>query len=662
MTAPTWTADNGNGTFTNPLFYEEFSDPDIIRVGDDFYMTGTTMHTMPGLPVLHSTDLVNWTPLSYALDTLDLGPAFRLEGGGEIYGQGIWAPCIRFRDGTFYIFSNVNGHRTQVYTAADPRGPWTHSEAEYNYHDLTIFFDDDGRSYVVWGYRNLRIAELDATLLRVIPGTERDLTPPESLMGEGAHFYKVDGKYLITSAWFAGRMRMPCARADSLDGPWEINPAISIDEDFGLMEGYKIKGAGIPFTLKPPFEIVPPNPAPNGRLNLHQGGIVDTPGGEWWAWSMMDYNSLGRLTCLSPVTWQDGWPYFGLPNNLGRTPRTWVKPSVSRPSEIATPWPSRSDDFSGPALNPLWQWNHVPDPAKWSLTQRPGHLRLHTLPAPDFWHARNSLTQRAAGPMSTATAKLDGSGLTPGDVAGLALLGMPWRWIGLARTAKGTEIRLFDYQTGKTVTEAIGSTSVWLRADCDFLAETAQFSWSTDGETFHKMGERMIMIFQLKTFQGIRYALFAYNEDGRDGGHADFDTFELHEPYPRGLMQPIPAGQRGALVLASAPTSGLKMDLGSVLAGPPMDLTVEAIDLGRVILHHQNGPLSVTAGGVVTVGGLGRTATHWQWMETPTGEVVLMSLATNRFLRIHPDGNVRADSPGPMPDGMDGTRFRWVSA
>ncbi len=165
---PTWTADNGDGTFTNPLFYEEFSDPDIIRVGTDFYMTGTTMHTMPGLPVLHSTDLVNWTLLGYALDTLDLGPEFRLEGG-EIYGQGIWAPCIRYRNGTFYIFSNVNGQKTQIYTATDPRGPWTHSEAEFNYHDLTVFFDDDGRAYVVWGYRNLRIAELDETLHRVIP-------------------------------------------------------------------------------------------------------------------------------------------------------------------------------------------------------------------------------------------------------------------------------------------------------------------------------------------------------------------------------------------------------------------------------------------------------------------------------------------------------------
>lgn len=658
---PTWTADNGDGTFTNPLFYEEFSDPDIIRVGDAYYMTGTTMHCMPGLPVLRSTDLVNWTLLGYAFDRLDLGPAFRLEQG-EIYGQGIWAPCLRYRDGTFYIFSNVNGQKTQIFTATDPAGPWTRSEAEYNYHDLTVFFDDDGRAYVVWGYRNLSIAELDPSLRRVLEGTERELLPPGSLMGEGAHFYKVGGKYLITSAWFAGPMRMPCARADSLDGPWEINPAISIDEDFGLAEGYRIKGAGIPFTLAPPFELVPPNPAANGRLNLHQGGIVDTPDGEWWGWSMMDYNSLGRLTCLSPITWQDGWPYFGLSGNLGRTPRTWVKPRSAAPSPITLPWPQRSDDFDGPALTPLWQWNHVPVEANWSLSERPGHLRLHTLPAADFWWAKNTLTQRAIGPRSTVTAELDGAGLAPGDVAGLALLGMPWRWVGLARTASGYEIRAFDYQTGRTVAVPTNSSSVSLRAECDFLTEVARLSFSTDGESFTPIGEPVIMVFQLKTFQGIRYALFAYNEAGREGGHADFDRVTIDEPHPRGLMQPIPAGRTGALVLANAPDIGLGTALGTVIAGAPASLTVEPAGLGRVALRHADGLLSVTAGGVLTVGGLAGAATQFQWMETPTGEVTLMALATNRFLRIAPDGAVRADSPGPRPDGEDGTRLRFVAA
>jgi hypothetical protein len=236
---------------------------------------------------------------------------------------------------------------------------------------------------------------------------------------------------------------------------------------------------------------------------------------------------------------------------------------------------------------------------------------------------------------------------------------MPWYWLGLARTEAGHEIRLFDYQTGSTLTVPIDTASVWLRVECDFLTEEAQFSFSLDGTTFAPLGERVIMVFQLKTFQGIRFALFSYNDRGEEGGYADFDRFEVDERYPRGLMHPLPTGQSGALVLASAPEMGLAVELGSVVSGKAETLRVEGIALGRVILHHADGPLSVTAGGIVTAGGLGGVATHWQWMETPTGEVLLMSLATNRFLRIHADGVVRADSPGPTPDGQDGTRFRF---
>ena len=162
----TWTADDGNGTYTNPLFYEEFSDPDLIRVGTDYYLTGTTMHSMPGLPVLHSKDLVNWEFLSYALDKLDLGPEYRLGGGKNIYGQGIWAPSFRYHNGTFYIFSNVNHQTTQVFRAADPAGPWTHTQMKRAFHDLSVLFDDDGKVYVVWGYRNIHIAHLTATCPR----------------------------------------------------------------------------------------------------------------------------------------------------------------------------------------------------------------------------------------------------------------------------------------------------------------------------------------------------------------------------------------------------------------------------------------------------------------------------------------------------------------
>ena len=181
----TWTSDNGDGTFSNPLFYDEFSDPDLIRVGDDYYLTGTTMHAMPGLPILHSQDLVNWKHLGYAFERLDLGPGFRLEQGQEIYGQGIWAPSFRFHNGTFYIFSNINQHNTQLFRAASAAGPWIRTTLSRAFHDLSVLFDDDGKAYVIWGYQGINFAQLNDERTDIVPGTERIIIPPEAGMGEG---------------------------------------------------------------------------------------------------------------------------------------------------------------------------------------------------------------------------------------------------------------------------------------------------------------------------------------------------------------------------------------------------------------------------------------------------------------------------------------------
>ena len=255
----TWKADNGNGTFTNPLFYDEFSDCDLIRVGDDFFLTGTTMHSMPGLPILQSRDLVNWRFVAYAMDRLDLGPAFRLEQGRNIYGQGIWAPSFRYYKGVFYIFSNVNGQTTQLFRATNPAGPWTRTAMKQSFHDISALFDDDGKVYVVWGIRSIRLAQLTEDLLDVVPGSEREIIPPSAGMGEGLHLYKIQGKYFLTSAWFLDEMRMPMARADRLAGPWEVNQSVSRGEDFGFAEGYRLNpAAGVP--PRPPFAVRPGNP------------------------------------------------------------------------------------------------------------------------------------------------------------------------------------------------------------------------------------------------------------------------------------------------------------------------------------------------------------------------------------------------------------------
>lgn len=275
-TRKTWMSDNGNGTFTNPLFYDEFSDPDLIRVRDDYYLTGTTMHAMPGLAVLHSRDLLNWKFLSYAMDKLDLGPEFRLEDGKDVYGQGIWAPCFRYHNGKFYIFSNVNKTKTQLFTATNPSGPWTHAEMKVSLHDFSVLFDDDGKVYVVWGYDDIRMAELNDDLADVKPGTERVIIPKGSGAGEGSHFYKINGKYFITLANWDPVCYQVCARAENPYGPYEIT-LISAGENFGLGSGWRI-----PFSVKQgQFELIPPRHNYVGCNTLHQGEIVQTQTGEW---------------------------------------------------------------------------------------------------------------------------------------------------------------------------------------------------------------------------------------------------------------------------------------------------------------------------------------------------------------------------------------------
>jgi hypothetical protein len=305
----------------------------------------------------------------------------------------------------------------------------------------------------------------------------------------------------------------------------------------------------------------------------------------------------------------------------------------------------------------------VPVDGKWSLAERPGFLRLHSLPATSFWDARNSLTQRAIGPLSSPTVALDVSGLKNGDVAGLALLNQPYASLGVEKDGAGLTIALYDQGTDQTTRVRTTATRLWLRADCDFLTEKARFSYSENGKDFVPIGGQFTMVFQLTTFQGVRYALFNYNTQGADGGFADFDSIDVYQPYPHGLMRAIPLGRQVRLVSFRAST-GLAVVAGQPVSGEPAAFMVKDMGLGRVALQLGERYLSVAADGKASLEtGQPGTAQGFQWIETPTGELVLMSLVTNRFLRIDPrTGKLMADSPGPQPDGSDGVRFNWTLA
>jgi len=670
--AQSWTADNGNGTFTNPLFYDEFTDPDVIRVENDFYMVGSSMHSMPGLPLLKSKDLVNWEFVAYIFEKLDLGPDFHLEGSKGIYGNGIWAPAIRYHKGVFYVFVNVNDHGLQVFTSKEPKGVWKHTNMGGKIYDLGILFDED-KIYAVHGYDEVHLIELKPDLSGYVEGSDRIIIPKGSAMGEGHHFYKIDGKYYIISADYSPVGRMQCARSNRPEGPYET-AVISHRETMGTQRGCwtsnfgywsDIPNEGDSIKLEAPSE--------NGfyAVPLHQGGIVDLPNGEWWGFSMMDVKSAGRLTFLSPVTWKDGWPFFGVENNLGRTPRTWFKPKINTPS---APWTTyeRNDDFSGKKLKPVWQWNHIPVDGKWSLAK--GVLRLHALGAKSFMFAKNTLTQRAVGPESEATVELDARGLKKGDVAGLALLNVPYYWIGAVRNELGMSLQYYDLVKDEKKSLPLRSSKVYLRINGDFDKDAASLSYSLDGIKFEKLVSGLRLAYQMKTFQGVRFALFAYNTESVQGGYADFDNFKVREPLAD-RSKNLPVGKVISLKNIGNAVSVWASPKGIFhsSAKPPSDSTAADYQFrvhdrgqGKIALQAINGS------GFVTITGEGLSgdvrlmnqeteASLFLWQDMLRGQCMLLSLKTNRYVGLDPltGEPYSADWPGTRPDRKDGTVFSW---
>lgn len=661
-----WTADNGNGTYSNPLFYEEFEDPDIIRVGEDYYLAGTTMHMNPAVQIMHSKDLVNWELIGYCMDRLDLGPEFRLEGGRNIYGRGIWAPCIRYHNGIFYIFTNINGVGLQVFRSPSITGPWDRNQLPGR-HDLSVLFDDDGKIYIISGNRNpYPIEELTPDLKSIVPNSRRMMDAPG--MGEGHHLYKINGKYYDISAIPGATTDQMVARADSIDGPWTVERMVQ-GESLGVTT------VAIDYAN-----------ANDRGLTLHQGGMVDTPSGEWWSVIMSDHGSIGRLVSLVPITWDNGYPLIGLPGNLRKAPNTWIKPDTGY-TQAPKPAFTHNDDFDSGTLHPEWQWNHVPDDSKWSLSEKPGMLRLHSLPADNFYTARNSLCQRPPGPESIMTVELDTAGMAVGDTAGLALLSSPYAWIGVVKSADGMTLQRVD-NTGNaggrrnapnatpnppTVSPDTPPERIWLRVACNFDNDQAIFSWSSDGSEFKPLGDPFTMTFQLRTFQGVRPSLFHYNTSGQPGGYADFDNYTVEEPRARGIEREIPMGK--TIVLTSgADDSFLAADLETSTlvnipaADPtPSNARFQVVDLGkgRVMLKASNGKVvSVNNDGVI-LKELGDAkpgdAETFQWINLMHGDTMLMSLTNHRYLTTKPNapGAVTATATGPNPARKGGACFKW---
>ena len=662
-----WTADNGNGTFTNPLFYDEFSDPDILRVGDDYYLAGTTMHAVPGLVILHSRDLVNWENISYCFDRFDFADdAFSLRNHKEIYGQGIWAPCIRYANGQFYVFSNINGKGLQCYTARDIRGPWEHHNMQGRIYDLSVLFDDDGKIYAIHGYGEVKCTELKPDMSGPKEETERTIIPEGNAVGEGHHMYKINGMYYLISTDYKPNGRTLCSRSSSIWGPYETI-TITADETFGYHPApmTQVRGRIEPDGTK--FGVLPANKDATACTNIHQGGIVQDQGGQWWALLMMDFHSIGRTTTLAPITWKDGWPMLGLEGNLGRAPRTWFKPNINVGQQTIRPPYERNENFDGKQLGRVWQWNHNPDDRKWSL--RKGRLRLSSMPAEQLMWARNSLTQRVIGPTSIATVELFTAGMKDGDVAGLGNINVPCSWLGIVKDGDKLTLRCFEQLNNDTIDVSIPNPSnIYLRFVGNYDNDSGHYEYSLDGSQFNKIGGEMVLSYQLISFQGSRHVLFTFNHKGKVGGYAEFDNFTVQEP-KADRSGNIPYGKTFRIFnvatnrMAEATTHGVLYDTDR-----DSRLTHFSIidrGQGRVILQCEDGRYLMCSGfgiaGDVRMTKDVKRAEEFLWQDYLDKEFMLLSLRTHRYIGKSPTTGspYSMDFTGADPARRNGAVLRW---
>jgi beta-xylosidase len=458
----------------------------------------------PGVPIMKSTDLVNWHLVSYAYDTLTSADAMTLAHGKSTYGRGSWASSLRYHQGTYYVstFAQTSG-KTHVYSTKNiEKGPWKAVSFKPSLHDHSLFFDDDGRVYMVYGSGKIQLAELTADVSGVKPGTtpqviiENAGTPAGAtgLPAEGSQLFKVKGKYyLFNISWPKGGMRTVIIhRADKITGPYEGRVAL---QDMGVA----------------------------------QGGLIDTPDGRWFSYLFRDFGAVGRIPYLVPVQWEAGWPVLG---TAGKVPETLALPA----NKSLIPGVVASDEFTRragePALPLVWQWNHNPDNKLWSVTERPGYLRLKTGRVDTtFVQARNTLTQRTIGPVCAGTTALDVAHLQPGDFAGFGVLQKRYGLVGVQASQAGKAIVMVSAESEKPVElQRIPLTQdkVYFKIECDFKdrRDVATFFYSLNGKAWKPVGGPLKMAYTLPHFIGYRFSLFNYATE-RTGGYADFDYFRI---------------------------------------------------------------------------------------------------------------------------------------
>jgi xylan 1,4-beta-xylosidase len=509
-----WQSDNGDGTFTNPPLYADYPDPSIVRVGNDFYFASTTFVNVPGLVILHSQDLVNWEIAGHCISSFPSGGAYDMIGGVK-YAGGCFAPSIAYKNGTFYVVVTPNGEASRIYYATDVAGPWNYYQLSGSYFDPCLFIESDGTPYLAWGgawENSIKMIQLNSNLSGTT-GSQKTILSYNNI--EGSHLVKRNGWYYLFNAVPA--QKLVCSRASTLWGPY--------GETTTLCQA----GSG-----------------------GHQGGIVDMPDGSYWGYIMQDDGGIGRMTRICPIIWQNNWPMFGRTGHLGTVESSYTKPIANKPVMV----PATSDEFNGSTLGLQWMWNHNPDNTKWSFTGTA--LRLKATTGSDFWHARNTLTQKGQGPTSSGSIRIDCSAIQSGDICGLGMLGDPRGYIAVTKGSTGKKIIMSEEDSVKATVSNITANILYFRVEMNFSTKQAKFFWKDDSTSWQQLGTTLTMGFDIGgTFQGEQYAILCFNPSG-SSGYMDVDWFRLNDiPGPGVSPTPSPTPTPTATVTPTlTPTPG----------------------------------------------------------------------------------------------------------
>lgn len=500
--------------YVNPILYADYSDPDVIRVGQDYYMVASSFHFSPGIPVLKSRDLVHWTIIGHVLPRLPFGPLYDMPGphaltdriskpiGGTKYASGVWAPSIRHHAGKFWVYWATPDEGVFMSAALDPAGAWTAPVAVKpgpGLEDPCPFWDEDGSAWLVHG----KVGAGPLILHRMSPDGTRVLDAGKVIAEdkeklpvlEGPKLYKRNGWYYIWAPiGGVGTGPQAVGRARAIGGPYEWRVVLE--------------------------------PGTTPVQGPHQGGYVETPSGQGWFAHFNSTGAFGRIVHLQPVRWAEDWPIVGqpIPDKASGQPVL----SYPMPDTGAAPTADRlqdSDEFAGRKLGLQWSWNHNPANDAWSLAARPGWLRLTALPAENLVTARNTLTQILQGPRTRITARVDVSRMTEGQRAGLTLFGVRPSWIGVVRSGGVNHVAVAA-EGDETLGPQLAGPMLVLAADVS-EGQVVRYSYSVDeGRSFRSLGEPFWLA-RFSWWKGSRPGLFTFTRGAAAAGALDVDWFRV---------------------------------------------------------------------------------------------------------------------------------------